>query len=565
MFIDDENTEAVAERIVRLLRNVELETMKDIIRRIRGAAEITRTADYQLWRLNQLSAFRGNYEKLIKEALELTDEALQDLYDTVIASGYARDKAIYDAANVEFTPFEENKELQQLIEAVKQQTADTMDNITQTTGFIDEKGVETPLNRYFLDTLDTAHLEISTGTMSYDQSIKKAVNSMVRSGMRTDNNGDQWVNYANPGKKKWHNRIDVATRRAVMTGVGQVTGKITDQNAEKLETEWFEVSAHATARPTHMVWQGRVYSKEQLVTVCGLGTGPGLLGWNCYHHYDAFLPGISVRKYSEEELANMRRNAKKKTLYDGKEYTLYEATQQQRRYETAMRAQNQRIELLKAAGASRQEIAAEKAKRTAMYQKYRDFSKAFGLPEQINRVYYKDIPQKMPRPVDPGKPEAFTDVTAEYVTGLPVKPGRVTEDPGYLHDEVHDNDRRTAEWFAGITGKDVHLLKEWEGNQVHTPDSEIDGKYWEFKNISSKSSINNQITNGLTKQIVKNPGGLVLNVVPNKDTGARLPDDKVIQYVKDKLKFYQKHTSLDVVIREGNRLISIIRMNKKKE
>ena len=390
MFIDDENTEAVSERIVQLLRGVEISTMDDIVRRIKLSSEITRPADYQLWRLNQLSAFRRNYEKILKEALNLTDEELRKLYDDVIAKGYARDQKIYDAAGVEFIPFEDNEPLQQLIEAVKKQTYDTIVNITATTGFIDVgRGVETPLNQYFLDTMDKTHLAVSTGTMSYDQAIKKAVTDMVRSGMRTDENGDQWIEYENPGKKPWHNRVDVATRRAVMTGVAQVTGKISEQNAEKLETEYYEVSAHATARPSHMQWQGRVYTMDQLKRICGLGTGPGLLGWNCYHHYDAFLPGISVRKYSEEYLAEMRKKSKEKKEYDGKKYTLYEATQRQRQLETQMRAQRQKVELLKIGGASKQDIAAEKTKLTGLYNKYRDFSKYFGLPEQINRVYYR--------------------------------------------------------------------------------------------------------------------------------------------------------------------------------
>ena len=563
MFIDDENTEAIAERIVQLLRSVELEVMKDIIRRIKGAGEITRSADYQLWRINQISAFRGNYEKILKQALNLTDQELRKLYDEVIAKGYARDKAIYDAAHVDFIPFEDNIPLQQLIRAVKKQTLDTMENITATTGFIDfGKGVYTPLNQYMLDTLDRAHLEITTGSMSYDQAISKAVNAMVRSGMRTTNKGDQWVNYNNPGKRPWHNRIDVATRRAVMTGVVQVTGKISDENAEKLQTEYFEVSAHATARPTHLIWQGRVYSKDQLVSVCGLGTGPGLLGWNCYHHYDAFIPGISVRKYSEEELSTMRKKAREKKEYDGKEYTLYEATQRQRQLETQMRAQRQSIELLKAAGAPKQEIAAEKARLTAMYGKYREFSKEFGLPEQINRVYYRDLPQKKPK-ISEMATETFTDVTGEYVSGLPVKPGRVTEDEGYNHDEIHQRDIDTANWFAGITGKNVHLLKEQNGQGIHTPDSEIDGRFWEFKSVSSKNSVSKRIAEGLTEQIVKNPGGLILNLKKNEHTGLKMSDEELIQYTRDKLKFYQKHTSVDVVLREENRLIAVIRMNKK--
>ena len=403
-FIDDVETEGIPERILQLMRALELDTMLDICRRIKLAAEITRTADYQLERMRQLSAFKANYEKMIKRVLDLSDEQLQKLYEEVIPKGYARDQKLYQAAGADWVPFEENETLQQLIKAVSKQTHDTLANITQTTGFYNLNGNRCePLTQYFINILDKTHLEISTGVFSYDQALNKAVSDMAMSGMR-------WINYDNPGKKPWHNRVDVAARRAVMTGIVQVEGQIADDNAEKLDTEYFEVSAHATARPTHMVWQGRVYTKQQLIDICGLGTGPGLLGWNCYHHYDAFIPGISVRKYTDEELADMRHKAQEQKEWRGKKYTIYEATQKQRKMETAMRACNEKIAMLKAGGGSDEDIAAAEIRRNDLYQDYRDFSKEFGLPEQIKRVYTGINTKKVnfkskPSVSDPNKPQ----------------------------------------------------------------------------------------------------------------------------------------------------------------
>lgn len=381
MFIDDMETEGIPERILQIMRALELDTMLDICRRIKQAGQITRTADYQLERLRHQSAFRSNYEKMIMKVLELSDEQLEKLYKDVIAQGYARDEAIYKATGAEWIPFEENAALQQLITSVMKQTHDTLVNITRTTGFVNPSTMQfSDANTYFINLLDKVHTEISTGVFSYDQALNKAVSEMASSGMR-------WVDYNNPGKKPWHNRIDVAARRAVMTGLVQVEGQIAEENAKKLHTEYFEVSAHVTARPTHMVWQGRVYTKQQLIDICGLGTGPGLLGWNCYHHYDAFIPGISVRKYTDDQLADMRKKALETKEWKGKRYTIYEATQKQRQLETKMRACNEKIAMLKEGGASRDSITAQTIRRNDLYKEYRDFSKEFGLPEQINRVY----------------------------------------------------------------------------------------------------------------------------------------------------------------------------------
>jgi len=162
---------------------------------------------------------------------------------------------------------------------------------------------------------------------------------------------------------------------------------INDFNAQQLGTEYFEVSWHATARPTHQVWQGRVYTRQQLVDVCGLGTGPGLCGWNCYHSYWPFIPGVSVRQWTDEELDRM--NAKENTpkKYKGKEYTTYEATQRQRYLETKMRALRRQIKLLKEGGANEDEIIAAQAKYRASMAEYTDFSKKMGLPQEMERVY----------------------------------------------------------------------------------------------------------------------------------------------------------------------------------
>ncbi|WP_346769688.1 phage minor capsid protein [Galactobacillus timonensis] len=186
-------------------------------------------------------------------------------------------------------------------------------------------------------------------------------------------------------------RVDVATSRAVRTGFNQAVSKISDANAEKLHAEYFEVSAHLTARPSHAVWQGKVYSREQLVEVCGLGTGPGLLGWNCRHSYYPFIPGISKRTYTDEQLEEIYKKSTETTEWRGKEYTGYEATQYQRMLERRMRVQDEKIRLMKPAGVDSNEIAAMKTKRSATYQEYKQFSEKMGLPEQMNRVFNSEV------------------------------------------------------------------------------------------------------------------------------------------------------------------------------
>ncbi len=367
-------------------RKLEIRVMSDIIRRIKMNAEITRTADYQLHRMSQLGAGSEEIKKSLEKALKSSGLHVDTIYDEVIAAGYAYDEKLYKAVGVKQTPFTENEELQQLIFAVKTQTNDELKNITGSLGFaklVDGKRVFEPIADYYQKTLDTAFYDISTGLFDYNSVIKRVVQEMTTSGLRS-------VTY----ETGWSNRVDVAARRAIMTGVNQVTAHISDKNAEELGTEYFEVSWHGTARPSHQEWQGKVYTKQELIEICGLGSVEGLCGSNCRHSYYAYIPGVSERVYTDEELELLNAKENLPHSYNGKEYTAYEATQHQRKLETLMRKQRQDIKLYKEAGVSEEIVIAAQSRYRATMHEYVKFSKEMDLPQQMQRVYVdglKDI------------------------------------------------------------------------------------------------------------------------------------------------------------------------------
>ena len=328
--------------------------LEDIVRRIKKAGKITSTADWQINRLQIIGYSSEDIEKMIKTALNLSYPEVFELYDKVIDWEYVRNKDIYEQVNAEYIPYEDNKELQQLTDGFIRQSNDDLRNVTKSMGFYVDYGggrlVMTPLSDIYQGYLDKAIAGVVYGTFDYNTMIRKVVTQLTNSGLRS-------IDYASG----WHSRVDVAARRAVMAGVSQLTGKITDINAEKLGTDYFEVEWHAGARPTHAAWQGKVYSKEELITVCGLGSVTGLLGANCYHIYHVFIPGISERNWTDEWLEEQNRKESIPKIFNGKEYTLYEAKQQQRKKETAMRAQREKVVLLKQGGADPGDVIIAKA------------------------------------------------------------------------------------------------------------------------------------------------------------------------------------------------------------
>lgn len=361
------------------MKTLENSIMSDIVRRIRDNGEITAAADWQITRLVQLGMGMAEIQAAITEALGAAEDITETLFTDVISAGYARDKSLYEAIGKVQIPFEENEPLQQLISSVTAQTNETMQNITQSLGFA-QRGSDghlsfTPIADYYQRTLDKAMLDISSGAFDYNTVLKRTVKEMTDSGLRT-------VDYATG----WSNRVNVAARRAVMTGMTQLTAQGNEQNAEALETEWFEISWHSGARPSHW-WGGKWYTKEQLTTVCGLGDVQGLCGANCYHDYSPVIPGVSEPTYTDEELEEMNRQEKEPVEYNGRKYTKYEALQRQRRLETTMRAQREEMALLKEGGADEDDIINCRARYHGTSQEYTAFSKAMGLPQQRERVY----------------------------------------------------------------------------------------------------------------------------------------------------------------------------------
>lgn len=361
------------------MSELEIRIMTDIVRRIEANGFSTATSDWQITRLQQLGKSESDIKDWIRDALKVSDKELDKIFSDEVYKEYYSYERIYKINGMEQIPFEQNELLQHVIEAAKRQTQETFRNITGSMGFaIKDTATGTmiysPLMDFYQKTLDAGILDIHSGAFDYQTVLMRTINQMANSGLR-------WIDY----DSGWRNRIDVAARRAVMTGFRQVQGKINQQVAEQLNTDQYETTAHVGARPTHQPWQGRVWTMQQLIDVCGLGDILGLHGINCYHDYKAFPPG-SIRTYTDEQLDEMARKENTPKEYNGKQYTTYEALQKQRKMETAMRATRQKIKLLQDGGLQDQAML-KRSKYQGQMQSYKAFSKKMGLPEQMKRVY----------------------------------------------------------------------------------------------------------------------------------------------------------------------------------
>lgn len=251
MALTSEELEEMPKAIQSAFSDLELKIIEDLVGRIKKNNEITGTGEWDISQLIRMGEGKKVIKNYVAKTLKLTYSEIENIFGDVFETGYNRDNALYMAVGADFIAYRDNKPLQQYIGAVKEQTKGTYKNITNTMGFVRQRqGTKTwvPLTKYYKDTLSRAVFEITSGAFSYNQVIKRAINEMTNSGLRT-------IDYAS-GRTS---RIEVAAMRAIRTAITQVTAKVTEQNMEKLHTDYVEVSWHATARPTHQVWQGRVF------------------------------------------------------------------------------------------------------------------------------------------------------------------------------------------------------------------------------------------------------------------------------------------------------------------
>jgi len=336
-------------------------------------------------------------EAAIAETAKITEEKLDELFDEVVARNQAYHTELMGLAGIT-APAVIVAEAD--IEAIRRQTKEEFTNLTQSMGFVVRKGgrvVEVlPPAKAYQRILDNAEADVMAGTISYQQAITNATRQLADGGMKK-------IRYEADGKVHI-DQADVAARRAVLTGVNQLCQKYTEQSVERLDTNLVEVSAHSGARnegdgpANHHNWQGKVYEwtrgKEKRTRypdfekVTGYGTGEGLGGWNCRHHYFPHIESVSERTYTDEELESID---KPPFEYQGKIYDQYHASQKQREIERTVRKYKRR-EIAASAAGLEEEAAIAKARIRRLNAEYKAFSEAADLPMQKERmkVVYPD-------------------------------------------------------------------------------------------------------------------------------------------------------------------------------
>ena len=309
--------------IVELYSQLDETIIRDIVRRLVKTGGVTPTAAWQADRLQDSGLL---YDDIIRKVSNMTDAStaqVKALFEDAGIEALKYDSAIYKAAGLVPLPLAQSPAAAQVLLAGLQKTAGYLKNLSLTTAATTQTA--------YINAVTLAEMQAESGAFDYITAIRNAVKNAAQVGTT--------VLYPTGHMDK----LDVAVRRATLTGISQTAAQISVRYADDMGCDLVETTAHPGARPSHAVWQGRVFSRSgnggkkypDFVTVTGYGSGDGLCGWNCRHSFFPYFEGLSASAYPRAKLAEYKN---KTVAYNDQKVSYYDATQMQRQMERQIRA-----------------------------------------------------------------------------------------------------------------------------------------------------------------------------------------------------------------------------------
>lgn len=309
-----------SDQLLAIIDEFSVSVVSDIAKRIIMMGNISETSNYQIEILQNAGMVYEDVIRRISQVTGYTEAEVRRMFEEAGVKTIENESVYYKAAGKETIVLNQSEAMQQILSANIEKTFGDLSNLTMTTAI--------KAQTLFIDTCNVAMMQVQTGAINYNRAVANAIKKAARASTE--------VLYPTGHVDK----LDVATRRAVLTGVNQTAAEINLQYAREGGCDYVETTAHSGARPSHAVWQGRVFcisgndKDYPPFSETGYGTGPGLCGWNCRHNFHAYFPGISSPAYTKSML---KEYDAKSMEYNGVKYTEYEVSQMQRAHERKIR------------------------------------------------------------------------------------------------------------------------------------------------------------------------------------------------------------------------------------
>ena len=345
---------------------------------------LTAKDKYMLEALEDSGILREDIEKEIAKLTKRQLSEIKAAFEEAGIESFNADSPVYIAAGIDVTSITKSPAYIRILQRGFEVTAGEWRNYTRT--FADQA------QRVFIEQCDKAYNLVSSGAISYTEAYTDAINEVCKEGVI--------VQYPSGHK----DTIETATLRCIRTSISQSCAEITLERMRENGLDLVLTSSHLGARPTHELWQGRVFHVDwgtlgmymyksgetepktdgkypDFVSSTRYGYVDGLCGANCRHSFMPYVEGLSENPFEN---------------YDNEENRkLYDLSQRQRMLERRIRKTKRECIGLRTAyenakGEAKSAIHEKYVKKSKLLQKqnkaYSEFCEENGLKRYDERL-----------------------------------------------------------------------------------------------------------------------------------------------------------------------------------
>lgn len=582
----DEKIEKAISKIIEMYSVIEEDLIRLLASHFKLNDEFLNSDYWRIQKLAELGLFNEEVitylSKTTKTSKKDIKKALEDI--KVNTMDINKLKGLYKNGKVKINPnvLLKNKVFNTITNRLVESTSNRFIEIT---GMI-----KNGMRDEYLNIVEQGFLKTSTGTHSYQEAIREAINELGNKGITT------MTYLTSDGKLRQYN-IESTARREILTAARQLSGEISQQVANDLDAEYYYLSEHLDCRPTHFEWQGTVIKKEDfekpLPEYPEYGSAAGIYGPNCRHYHEPYFgdPNDVKKQYTQEQCNEA-----------------YKISQKQRYLERGIRAWKRKLNADVGANESQEQIKYDKAKISEWVNKIDNFAKDNNVRRDFSREYVttnnyqnkvKKSPikiKKTPNTIDINTTKETNSITElqidenkqmyENITKEFLSTGDSTKNYGtsmvesvtvngkeYKVNkqnkiELKNREKENAEWFLNMMGGKIEYMPEiGEDDSISMADYlyyPIDGEpyYIDNKEIILQKGQKTISINNIVSKVqsgLKQANTFIIDV-----TNANLTDKEIIERV-ERVYTYKKISDAEktLIIKNGEKLFGIFKDIKK--
>ena len=290
--------------------------IRKIAAEIKRIGELTPSSLHTLERLYKTGSDVREINKEIARLTGLQVVEVKKIIKTVALAGYLDTKPFFDYRHKSFIPFAKNKALQNIVNAIANQTAGEYTNLAKAQAFMirdlknPKKLVPTSVAKTYQTVVDEAIQAVQTGVVDYNTAMRRTLSQLADSGLR--------VTYQGEDGKVRTQRMDTAVRRNILDGVRAINQGVQDEVGRQFGADGKEITVHAFSAPDHEPIQGHQFSNEEFDKLQNERSFTDAQGrhfkaikraigvWNCRHFTYSIICGVNKPNFTKKQLAQKK-------------------------------------------------------------------------------------------------------------------------------------------------------------------------------------------------------------------------------------------------------------------